>query len=54
MHNMTYFPRALVLFQHRNIGTLKILHAGICLCVDFEQEQKFAEPGGDIMLSILS
>ncbi len=44
MHSMTCFLRALVLFQHRNIGTLKVLHAGVRLCIHFEQEQKFAEP----------
>ena len=41
---MTCFLRALVLFQHRNIGTLKVLHAGVRLCIHFEQGQKFAEP----------
>jgi hypothetical protein len=51
---MTCSPRALVLFQRRNIGTLKVLHAGVRFCVNFKQEQKFAEPDGYIMLSILS
>lgn len=44
MLNMTWFSMALVLFQHWNIGTVEVLHACVCLCMDFEQEQKFAEP----------
>ncbi len=44
MQNMTLFSWALVLFQHWNIGTFVVLHASVCLCMDFEQEQKFAEP----------
>ena len=44
MQNMTWFPRASVLFQHRNIGTLTVLHACVCPCMNFKQEQKFAEP----------
>ncbi len=44
MQNMTLFLWALLLFQHWNIGTLVVLHAGVCLCMDFEQEQKFADP----------
>ena len=35
---------ALALFQHRNVGALVVLHASVCLCMDFEKEQKFAEP----------
>jgi hypothetical protein len=42
IQNMTWFPWALVLFQH--IGALVVLHASFCLCMDFEQDQKFAEP----------
>jgi hypothetical protein len=41
---MTLFQLALVLFQHRNIGTLAVLHASVCLGMDFEQKQKFVEP----------
>ena len=41
---MTLIPLGLVLFQHRNIGALAVLHASVCLGMDFEQKQKFAEP----------
>ena len=41
---MTLFSRALVLFQHRKVGALTILHVCVCHCMDFEQEQKYAEP----------
>jgi len=41
---MTWFLRASVLFQHRNIGTLTVLHACVCPCMNFKQEQKFVEP----------
>ncbi len=44
MQYMTWYSWAFVLFQHWNIGTLVVLHASVCLCMDFEQEQKFAEP----------
>ncbi len=44
MHNMTWFPWACALFQHKNIDALTVLHVSACLCMDFEQEQKFAEP----------
>ncbi len=44
MQNMTLFSWVLVLFQHLNIGTLVVLHASVGLCMDFEQEQKLAEP----------
>ena len=36
--------KAVVLFQHRNKGTIVVLHACVCLRMDFEQEVDFAEP----------
>ena len=44
MQNMTWLPVAIVLFQHRNIGAIMVLHACVCHRMDFEQEQEFAEP----------
>ncbi len=38
------FPWPSALLQHRNIGTLTVLYACVCLCMDTEQQQKFAEP----------
>jgi len=44
MQNITWFSLALVLFQHSNIGTVAELHASVRPCMDFEEEQKFADP----------
>ena len=38
MQNMIWFPVAIVLFQHRNIGAIMVLHACVCHCMDFEQD----------------
>jgi hypothetical protein len=38
MHNMTWFPRTPVLFQHRNIGTVQVLHASVCPCIEFKKQ----------------
>jgi hypothetical protein len=39
----TLFPWPSVLLQHRNTA-LTVLHVSVCLCMDSEQQQKFAEP----------
>ena len=44
MQNMTCFSWPIVLLQHRNIGTLMLLHPIVRHCTDFEQEQNLAEP----------
>jgi hypothetical protein len=44
MQNMTSFSWPIVLLQHRNIGTLMLLHPIVRHCTDFEQEQNLAEP----------
>ncbi len=38
-------PCTLPALKHRRTcGSTVVLHASVCLCMDFEQEQKFAEP----------